>query len=249
MRRPATIASIALALAALAGVALASATTPRVARSKAVVKLRSCSLDEHSARYYARMRRVLGTRRMKLRFTLLERSDDVGRFRKVRAPELAHWHRSDLGVRSFGYSQGLRGLEDGSAYRMQVRYRWYGDDHKLLRATRRYSRICPMFVPLPNLRVRLIDAAPSDGGWRYRVWVTNAGLAPADNIPVQLSVDGAPGASRTIAHLEPGEGRRRTFYGQPACTQWYSATVDPDGAISETKEGDNSASARCVPLG
>jgi hypothetical protein len=244
MRRLAITAVTVLALASLAGAAHAIIG---VAKSKAVVKLRSCSLEDHSAVFYGRMRKLAGTRRMQMRFALLERGAD-GRFRRVRAPALAHWRKSKEGVRSFGYRQVVRGLKDGAAYRMRVRFRWYDADHELLRSVRRTSRTCRMYVRLPNLTVRILDAQPAGGVWRYRVRVTNVGKAAADDVSVRLTIDGSVVRTETISHLDPGEARRAGFYG-PACKHDFVAAVDPDGAISETSESDNTATGACaVPL-
>jgi hypothetical protein len=245
MRRLAITALTALAAAGLAGGALGS---PEIAKSKAYVRIKSCSLDDHSAVFYGRMRKVAGTRRMSMRFALLERVAGSRRFKRVHAPGLTHWRKSAEGVRSYGYSQEVRGLEDGAAYRMKVRYRWWGAAHKLLKSAHRRSRTCRMFVPLANLSVRLLDAGPSGDVWRYRVRVANRGQATADDTAVQLAVDGGVVDTETISHLEPGETQRKDFNG-PACVHLWSAVADPANAISETNEADNRAAALCLPTG
>jgi len=253
MRRLALTVLTPLVAAALTGASfgapeLARPKLPQLAMPKTLVRVKSCSLDHHSAVFYARMRRVRGTAWMWMRFTLLERTEGETHYVQVRVPGLSRWRKSSQGMRPFGFSQKVRGLEDGSAYRMRVRYRWYDKDNALLRASQRTSRVCRMYVPRPNLQVQILDPWKYGSTWRYRVRVANAGEAAADNVPVQLSVDGAVVYRQTIPHLDPGEARGRGFYG-PACGQRYAAVVDPDGVISESNETDNEATAACLALG
>ena len=243
MRRLAITALIALAAAGLVAVASGS---PLLSTSKAYVKVKSCSLEDRSAVFYARMRRLRGTERMQMKFTLLERAPGSDRFTRVRARGLSRWRKSSEGVRAFGYSQEVRRLHDGSAYRMRVRYRWYDQDAQLQRSVRRTSRICRMYVPLPNLRVRVIDAGPYGAGvWRYRAGVANVGLAPADAVPVQFSVDGGVVDSETIPHLASWDAQRVVFYG-PVCKSRFGFVVDPAAQITEGDETDNEAAAPCL---
>jgi CARDB len=232
-------------LTLLAAAPAGAAVVPGPARPKATVKLRSCSLEERSAVFVARMRRVRGTERMAMKFTLLERSAG-GRYRKVDAPKLGRWRRSRFGVGSFRYRQRVEGLAEGAAYRLRVRYRWYGEDGELLRSARRTSRTCRQFVALPNLKVQLLGVQRTrvPGVWRYEVRVRNAGHAPAADVPVQLSVDGAVVDTLDVPRLLPGEVRTLRFRG-PACEREYEAVADPDDAIQESNETDNGQSGPC----
>jgi hypothetical protein len=243
MRRLGVTALIAVAAAGLAGAALGA---PELARSKAVVRVKSCSLADRTAVFYARMRKVPGTKRMRMRFTLLERPSGLRSFTHVVAPGLGHWRKSAEGVGAYGYRQKVRGLHDGSAYRMRVRYRWYGQDHRLLKSVRRTSHTCRMFVPLPNLRVRLLGHRPTTtpGVWRYGVQVTNGGQVGVDDVGVRFSVDGSVLDTKTIPHLGAGEADSR-YFRAPACKDGYSALADPDNAVAELNEGDNEATAAC----
>jgi hypothetical protein len=184
---------------------------------------------------------------MKLRFALLERPAGLRRFSRVAVPGLGRWHKSDEGVRAYGYSQEVRGLHDGSTYRMRVGFRWYGAGHRLLRRARRVSRACRMFVPLPDLKVGLLGHRPTThpGVWSYGVRVIDAGQLGADDVAVQLSVDGSVVDTKTIFHLDPGEAKTRYFSG-PVCTAGYAAVADPENTVAESNEGDNSASASCL---
>ena len=233
----------ALILLASAGVAGAALAAPELARPKTAVRVKACSLEDQTAVFYARMRKVRGTKRMRMRFTLLERAAGLRTYKRVLVPGLSRWHKSAEGVRSYGYSQEVRGLHAGSTYRMRVRYRWYGAGHKLLKSARRTSRPCRMFVPLSNLRARIVDVRSGDT-WLYTARVTNTGQATADNVPVRFSVDGGVVDTQYIGHLDPGDAWHHTFNG-PACEKRYAFVVDPDNAVPETNESDNRASASC----
>jgi len=244
MRRLGLTGAILVAVAATAA-ATAMATPPVDARHRATVKVKSCSLDEKAAVFYARMWKLHRTRRMKMKFTLLERAAGASRFKRVPTAGLRRWRKSAEGVRAYGFRQEVRGLQGGATYRMRVRYRWYDEVGDLQRSARRMSRPCRMFMPLANLRLRLIDRyALGAGTWRYRVRVTNAGWSAADEVATRLFVDGTPAGTAVTSHLEPGESSRIALDG-PACKLHYSIRVDPDGSVAESNESDNRVSALC----
>jgi len=235
---------LALAAASACASAFALPSVGKSAKKKAFVKLEHCSREDHTAAFYARMRAIEGTERMKLRFTLLERGGD-GRFRKVAAPELARWRRSASGVEVFGYHQEVKGLREGRAYRVLVRYRWYGEDGPIKRKRKR-SRICRQYKSLPNLRVRALGYAQTStpGVWRYRFRVRNSGAARATEVPLQFAVDGAVVDSVEAGPLASQESDIVRFRGPP-CAHSYSIVADPDGVVNETRESDNRASGDC----
>jgi CARDB len=244
MRRLAVTAVIALAAA---GIATAASGAPLFAKSKAVVRLKSCSIDDHDAVFYGRMRRLEGTRRMRMKFTLLERVDGALRFRPVRAQGLRRWRKSGVGVRAYGYRQAVRGLRDGSAYRMRVSYRWYDRNNRLQLASRRTSPTCRMFIPDLNLSVRIVGVRVGNP-WRYGASVINAGKVGVDGAAVRLRVDGGVIDTKTVPRLEPGAAETVVFDG-PACKTRYSFLVDPDGQIPEANETDNRAANWCLGPG
>ena len=222
------------------------------ARSLAGVKLAFCGTGdtaaERAATFHGRMRRVRGTRRMWMRFTLKERVGE-GSWRKVRAPGLGRWRKSRRGVRRFGYRQRVEGLVPGAAYRTVVRFRWYGRRGKLLRTARRRSPVCRQDAGLPNLRVvRLRGRATADPGVAgYGVRVVNSGPAPATDVGVRLAVDGAAVGVKRIASLAAGQAQTVWFLG-PRCERRVSGRADPGGAIEELSEADNARSVACSQL-
>ena len=241
--RPKAIPAAVLAACLLAPAGAAGAT------KVATVKVSSCSRLDHSGSFYGRMLRQPGAERMAMRFTLLVRGPDEQRYTTVKAPGLKRWRRAKPRVRAFGYRQRVRGLADGSLYRMQVDFRWYDRDGEVVRKARRRSRACSQIGPLPDLRVRLVDMAPTsiDGVYRYRVRVANRGSAAAAAVGVRLSVDGSDVDARTIDALAPGTSTLLSFRG-PTCNLAAHAVVDPDNTVRETSEADNGQSRTCEEL-
>jgi hypothetical protein len=241
---------LAIPLALLAAAA-AAAPAPPSARAHAAlpasVRLVDCSLEDRSAEFYARMRRLEGSQRMWMRFRLLERRLD--QFEVLKAPGLSRWHRSKPGVGAFGFRQTVRGLQPGGLYKAQVSFRWYSDDGELVERTRRTSPACRQFEAVPNLTTAVVGAEPTkvSGVTRYVLRVSNEGVAPAADVQVRLSVDGAVVDAVKVASLAPGEEREVAVRG-PHCTSTAASLADPDGVIVESSESDNGHTVRCAEL-
>jgi hypothetical protein len=214
----------------------------------ASVRVSSCSRVDHSASFYGRMNRLAAADRMAMRFTLLQHAEHEP-FAPVHAPGLGRWRKSKHAVRGFGYRQRVRGLADGSLYRMQVDFRWYDEEGAVIRRTRRRSRTCNQVGPLPNLRVKIIDSAPTPiaGVSRYEVRVANRGAAAAQMVDVAFEVDSSAVDTQTVAALDPDQTQVLTFRG-PACENGVKATVDPGGTVRETDEHDNVQALSCSDL-
>jgi hypothetical protein len=236
----------------LAGLVLPAAAGgwPRYVATKwtAQVRVARCSQELNEAVFHARMRRVPDTKRMALRFTLLQRTGAEG-FQAVAAPKLGKWHRSRAGVGAFGYKQAVRNLAEGSVYRVKVDYRWYDEDGAVLQRARRRSATCPDESALPNLRVRLtgVHETSSVDTDRYYLRVMNLGNAAAEGAQVRLSVDGAAAGTITVPVLYPRSSKTVTMRA-PECQSWAQAEIDPDGLIAETWELDNSHQLACGDL-
>jgi hypothetical protein len=240
MRR--TIAT-ALCLAGLAAVPAAAGTGP------AHVRVAGCSPADHSAVFYARMRRVPSAASMALRLTLLERTGKAG-FTPVRVPALGRWRKSQPRRAGLAVRQRVRNLTDGASYRARVDFRWRNAKGALVHSERRTSHRCSLTGrPLPNLRASPVWAHPTDvsGVLRYAVRVSNVGHAVAQLVPVRLSVDGSEVNTRTVAALAP-RGSMLLFFRGPACERTVTAAADPAGLIPERDETDNATQVACADL-
>jgi hypothetical protein len=234
--------------AAQAGGAKARGIKER-AKAKTTLNVRRCETGDQPsdrlATFYGRMKPVRRTRRMMMRFVLVERSP-VG-MSPVNGPrKLSKWHRSRRGVSAFGYSQTVTGLQAGVTYRASVRYRWIGRGGKRLVSVRRRSAECRQDGDLPNLTVGRVTARSglAAGTEIYSVPVRNTGKAAAESVKVDLIVDRASADAATIDTLGPGE-RTTVEISGPACRGRVRAVADPDDRIVETTEDDNSRRRRC----
>lgn len=216
-------------------------------RPLATVKVNACSIEGRSALFVARMHEIDGGARMYLRFRLLEKG--AAGFRQVKTPGLGRWRKSKPGVGTFAYKQAVKGLEAGSLYRAQVDFRWYDADGNLVQSIRRRSPACRQYDVLPNLTATPVGekALRQPGVVRYRVLVTNEGIARATGIPIRLTVDGDVVDTVTVDKLPPA-GRVVIGISGPACTQSVKVEADPDGVIVESSEADNAHEVSCSAL-
>ena len=237
-----------LLTAALTTAALvAAASAAGAGAPPASVRVTSCSVAEHSAAFYARMKLVDGADRMALRFTLLVRTGVEG-YRAVKAPGLRRWHWSKPGVVSLRYRQGVRNLEQNATYRARVDFRWYSSSGaEVLRAQRRSAR-CRQFVALPNLVAKLTHVGPAKvpGVMRYESLVRNTGDATVAAAPLRLTVDGDVVDTVSLS-LAPHESRTVVIRG-PRCNRLARVEADPEKAIAETSEADNAHELTCANL-
>jgi hypothetical protein len=237
-----SLAAVTVLLALPASAAAAPAT---------VLNVRACqtgnSAKERLATFYARMRAVPGTNRMWMRFTLIDRSSDGASF--VATPKLAKWRKSRPGVRTFGYRQTITGLQRGGSYAATVEYRWLDSRNHTIRSIRRTSADCHQDGDLPNLAVKSIkaQAGAASGTELYLVDVTNRGAGKAEDVKLDLFVDGAAADAAEIDLIKPGETVTKKITG-PACSGRVRAIVDRTDAISETTEDDNSLRVRCPAI-
>ena len=240
--------------ALLAGLLVASvdaaAARKRASSKAASVKVLECRTSDagesRSATFQGRVRAIRGTARMAMRFTLLERFGDERRH-VVQFPELKTWHHSKSGIRDFRYKQTVTGLQGGGDYRARVDFRWYDADGDVLRKARRVSRTCRQSGRLANLRPGVPSVAPGpEGTALYVVPVGNRGRATANDVGVELSVDGAKTDVRHIEEIAPGATETVSIRG-PVCQGGLRVVVDPSDTVKERRESDNILKAPCPP--
>jgi hypothetical protein len=214
------------------------------------VRMLSCEPSQENVggavTYAARMEAVPGTKRMSLRFRLLEKVGD-GEFERVSAEGLETWRKSRPGAEVFHYEQRVEGLHEGAIYRAVVRYRWRNADGELVRTERRRSVACVQEGGLPNLRVAEIDVHRGEVEETavYKVKIVNGGTATARTVGVLLRVDGEIVDEEVIDLLGPKETQTVTFNG-PVCHRHLRVVVDPRDLISESREEDNARDPSCL---
>src|SRR5215210_6851756 len=250
MRRfaPTSLLLAALAAGSLAPAFAASPEAVPAHKPAASVKLKTCSYASHRAVFVARMRRVRGARKMKLRYKVLERFPG-GAWSDVTPDKLKRWFSTRGRRGGLQHKARTGGLSEDGRYRVRVRFRWYGNDGQVLRRARRRSRTCHQGGPLPNLRVRVLGAQATKypNLLRYAVRVTNRGAARVEGAQVGLTVDGAELDRKAALPMNPGQGRTLTFRG-PVCEASVEAAADPADAVLESSESDNRHSATCADV-
>ena len=236
-----------LTLLALGGAALAApgaaAAAPVASVHVADCQTGSDALDR-LATYHAQMRAVPGTSRMSIRFQLLQRVPGEPA-QQVGDSSLSTWHRSRSGVKRFGYSQTVNGLQAGAMYRTAVQFRWLDASGHVIRRAKVTSGSCAEQGNLPNLTVTAVKIAPgaTAGTAVYSVAVGNTGKGVAKNFSVALIVDGALSDSTSVDQLDAGETKTVKLTG-PVCHR-LRAVVDRENVVPETVEDDNSLRSRC----
>jgi hypothetical protein len=236
----------ALIITALATAALPAAAG--AAPAPASVRLVECSIEQHSAAFYARMQQLPGASRMAIRFTLLEETSP-GAVTRVKVPGLRRWRFSKPGVKAFAYRQGFRNLPANVSHRVRVDFRWYDAAGNEVERARRRSPRCRQFVELPNLVARIVAVLPTKvaGVVRYEATVRNSGKAAATGVPVRLTVDGDVVDTVTLASLAPGEQRYIAIRG-PQCHRLVRLEADPEKVIAESLDVDNVFELACSTL-
>jgi CARDB len=252
MRRAlaALLASATALTACVAGALGAPSTTPKPAQ--ATVTLAAChpsdEVAQRSASFNGQMHAIPGTKRMAMRFTLLERlGGGLAPFKPVSLPDLKPWRPSKPGARAFIYSQRVTALRDNGWYRMRVQFRWYGDSGTPLRTVLVRSRTCHQPAPLPNLAVSSIGSVPATAAGQriYSISVANDGQGDAHNVPVELKVDGATVGSSQVGLLPAQESSVVQIQG-PECALTVRAVADPERVIQETDDSDNALTVSCA---
>jgi hypothetical protein len=237
---------IATVLAAMAAVPAIAWAAPKPDVPVPVAKVIACDVtsSNRAATFYARMDTIANASRMQIRFLLLERLGRDDTWSKLDVPALRQWHTSQAGVKRFGWKQTVDALRLGGAYKARVQCRWLSATGTVIAAVARDTPVCR--GPLPNLTVGdlTVKSGPTGDTRTYRVDVTNRGKVDTDQVAVSLSVDKAILDMVTISHLAAGETRTVSFTGPP-CRRAVRAKADPDNAIGETIERDNSQLFSC----
>jgi hypothetical protein len=231
MLRTALIAVIALLVAPAA---VASAAGP------ASVALTACEPRERAAEFEARMDRVEGTARMKLRFTLEARKAGKG-WRRVAAPELGGWRTADPATTRYISSRRVTALVGPARYRTLVRFRWVDAHGETIAHEKARSRSCWQSDHRPNLKLRALSFEGNEA-MTYVVLVANTGLSESGAFDLELT--GL--ATQPIASLAPGEERLVEVPG-PTCERGavVRAKADPLDLVDERSERDNALRRPC----
>ena len=223
--------------AALAAALLALLLPATASAGQGSVALTLCAPDERAAAFKARMTRVPGTAKMRMRFLLEKRAPGSRRYRRVSAPGFSPWTTSEAD--RYGFTRRVEALEGPARYRAQVRFRWLDEAGEVIASDRAWSRSCRQSDHRPNLK--LVALQPL--GQRYFVTASNTGRSASEAFTLQLTVDGVA-QSVAVQSLEPGESRQVEVQ-HTACTGTATAVADPLDEIDERSERDNARTITC----
>ena len=211
-------------------------------------KLESCSTSGDAGRsavFSATMPAIAKATRMEMRFDLFSRPDIGGIWKPVSGVfRFGEWESAGPGVGGLVSTRQVNLLRLGSAYRVQVSFRWRTEAGSVVRRTTRFTKPCRQADPRPDLKV----VARSFSN-RIEVVVGNGGItAPA--FDVRLTAGGRQVAAQRIAGLGAGKARPIVFT-NPRCEagSTVKVTVDADAELAERSEANNSAEVRCPASG
>jgi CARDB len=246
MRRAALL----IAVLALAAPAAAHAQAPPLR-----AKLTSCQSGpdaiDRTATFTGSMPAIKGTKRMWMRFDLQQRTPPAATFVTIKVPGLGVWQKSAPGKSSSGFVfiQRVQALAAPGAYRVTVRFRWYGKAAKLLRSTSRQSATCTQPDQRPNLRVDDLDAArgPQPGQATYNLLVRNDGRTAAGPFDVGLEVAGVAQPVQRLATGLAASAQDTLTFVAPRCDPGSTLrfTLDAGAEVAESVESDDVVERAC----
>lgn len=249
MRRPTLIGL--LAAAALAGGAVpAHAAGDKPALSAKTTTCTTGADDaSRAAAFTGSMPAAAQTRRMQMRFTLMQRKGigPKGTFKKVVVPGWGGWVKSDPDRQGFVFTKRVEALTAPAGYRVVITFRWLDGKGHVQRTTVRTTPVCEQPDPRPDLVLGGVDAtATGKGTAAYTVSVGNEGHSDAVPFAVTITVDGTVSDPVTLGPIAAG-GRSTGTLAAPRCASGGTilVTVDVADTVAESVEGDSAVHRPC----
>ncbi|MGZ4194670.1 MAG: CARDB domain-containing protein [Solirubrobacteraceae bacterium] len=201
------------------------------------------------------MRPLTGTRKLAIRFELLQRATgmpvqtvqggDLGVWRTPANPTLGR-----LPGDVWRLQKSVYNLDVPFTYQFRVSFRWTGAHGKVLGTATRYSRTCRQRELRPDLTVTSISVSSIAGHPKkelYTAVVANQGLTGAGPFQV-LFVPGDSSAptTATVSFLGAGKTRTLSFVG-PLCDSTSPPTVTADSAsqVDDFNRANNQLTTVC----
>jgi len=204
--------------------------------------------EERFAIFTGSMPARRGTVRMAMRFDLYERTGPGGPWRRVSAPDLGRWERSQPLRAGFVWTKRVERLRDGAAYRSVVRLRWYAARGRVQAELRRTTPVCRQPDRRADLEVEslLIAPGPDEATARYTVTVVNTGQSAAGPFGVGVGSAAVDGV-RAVFGLAAGERTTVELVAERCSSELapVTATVDVRDEVDEADERDNSVRKLC----
>ncbi|MCW2994786.1 MAG: hypothetical protein JWQ18_2281 [Conexibacter sp.] len=239
-----------LALLALGGGAASAQASDRLPLSaKTTICTTGADDAARAATFTGSMPAGAQTRRMQMRFVLLQRvgPGPKGAFKKLVVPGWGGWERSDPGRQGFVFTKRVEALVAPAAYRAQVTFRWYDAKGHVQRTATRTTMPCEQPDPRADLVLAGVDATGvSRTTAAYTLSVGNEGHSDAAPFVVTITVDGTVSDPITIGPIAAGE-RASGALAAPRCAPGSTITVtlDAGNAVDEAAEDDDVVERPC----
>jgi len=201
------------------------------------------------------MRPLTGTRKMAMRFELLQRSPGLP-VQQVSGGDLGVWRTppnptlGQLAGDVWRVQKSVYNLAVPFTYQFRVSFRWTGAHGKVLGTATRYSRTCRQRELRPDLAVTSITVSAIAGHPKkelYTAVIANQGLTGAGPFQVLFAPgDTSAPTTDTISFLGAGKKRTLSFTG-PVCDSANPPTVSADSAsqVDDFDRTNNVMAATC----
>jgi hypothetical protein len=240
---------------AAAPAALASGAAAPRSQLSGFACTRSLDPGARAVAVKATMRPLTGTRKMAMRFELLQRSPglpaqevsggDLGVWRTPPSPTLGQ-----LPGDVWRLQKSVYNLAVPFNYQFRVTFRWTGLHGKVLGTSTRVTHNCRQRELRPDLTVSSIAVSAIAGHPKkelYTAVIANQGLTGAGPFQVLFAPgDSSAPTTDTITFLGAGKTRTLTFTG-PACDATNPPTVSADSAsqVDDFDRSNNVVAATC----
>ena len=206
----------------------------------------------------ATMRPLTGTRKMAIRFELLQRAPGLP-VQEVAAGDLGVWRApanptlGQLPGDVWRLQKSVYNLDAPFTYQFRVSFRWTGLHGKVLGTATRFTRTCRQRELRPDLTVRSITVAAVAGHPNknlYTAVMANQGLSGAGPFQVLFAPgDTSAPTTDTVTFLAAGTTRTLTFVG-PLCDAANPPRVSADAAsqVDDFDRSNNTLAATCPTL-
>jgi hypothetical protein len=203
----------------------------------------------------ATMRPLDGTRRMAIRFELLQRSPGLP-VQEVTGGDLGVWRTpanptlGQLPGDVWRLQKSVYNLDVPASYQFRVSFRWTGAHGKVLQTASRTTRSCRQRELRPDLAVRSIAVAAVAGHPQknlYTAVIANQGLTGAGPFQVLFAPgDSSAPTTDTVNFLSAGKTRTLSFVG-PLCDSANPPTVSADSTsqVDDFDRANNVLAATC----
>jgi len=253
--RPLLTGLAAVTVIAAMPVATAAAATPARSQLSAFSCTHAQDPGARAVGVTATMRPLTGTRRMAIRFELLQRSPGLP-VQEVNSGDLSVWRTpanptlGQLPGDVWRLQKSVYNLDVPFAYQFRVSFRWTGLHGKVLGTATRFTRTCHQRELRPDLAVRSIAVAPIPGHPNknlYTAVIANQGVTGAGPFQVLFAPgDTSAPTTDTVSFLGAGKTRTLAFVG-PSCDAANPPTVSADAAsqVDDFDRSNNVLAATC----